>query len=124
MVRLGVLPDNAQTTASATNASPLSGANRSLHGTVYPCAALHRSELALGNIGREPLAAIHERSRKTYGRLTIDDQEDCRDCDFRHFCAGGCRAITYAATGRFESRAPNCQAIQDRIINALTQMPV
>lgn len=84
-------------------------------GTVYPCAALHRPELALGNVHDEDLGAIHERSVSRHLRYVADELEGCRDCDVRHFCAGGCRAVTYALTGSMDGPSPNCGQLKDRI---------
>jgi uncharacterized protein len=40
--------------------------------------------------------------------LTIDDKPDCRSCDWRYWCAGGCPVSTLRATGRADQRSPNC----------------
>ena len=36
------------------------------------------------------------------------DKEDCRDCEWRYFCAGGCPLTTFRATGRYDVKSPNC----------------
>lgn len=36
------------------------------------------------------------------------EKEGCRDCAFRHQCAGGCPLETFRATGRWDVRSPNC----------------
>jgi uncharacterized protein len=40
--------------------------------------------------------------------LLVDQKEGCRDCSWRHWCAGGCSVATFRATGRFDVRSPNC----------------
>lgn len=40
--------------------------------------------------------------------LLVEDKEGCRDCTWRHWCAGGCSLATFRATGRFDVRSPNC----------------
>ena len=40
--------------------------------------------------------------------LPVDEKEGCRDCQWRYWCAGGCPLVTYQATGRYDSRSPNC----------------
>ena len=40
--------------------------------------------------------------------LAVDEKEGCRDCAFRHQCAGGCPLETFRATGRWDVRSPNC----------------
>ncbi len=40
--------------------------------------------------------------------LSVDEKEGCRDCSWRYYCAGGCPALTYRATGRYDVKSPNC----------------
>lgn len=40
--------------------------------------------------------------------LSVHEKEGCRDCEWRYWCSGGCPALTYRATGRFDVRSPNC----------------
>jgi len=86
-------------------------------GTVYPCAALHRPELALGRLMEESLADIHARSVERHCRLAIDREEECRNCDLRHYCGGGCRAVNYALDGRLDGKSPHCEALKRRIMD-------
>jgi uncharacterized protein len=39
----------------------------------------------------------------------VDEKVGCRDCHWRYWCAGGCPALTYRVTGRFDIRSPNCR---------------
>jgi uncharacterized protein len=39
---------------------------------------------------------------------SVDEKEGCRDCEWKYWCAGGCPALTYRATGRFDVKSPNC----------------
>ena len=41
--------------------------------------------------------------------LLVEDKAGCRDCTWRHWCSGGCSVATFAATGRFDLRSPNCR---------------
>jgi uncharacterized protein len=38
----------------------------------------------------------------------VDEKEGCRECDWRYWCAGGCPALTYRVTGRYDVKSPNC----------------
>ena len=40
--------------------------------------------------------------------LPVEQKEGCRDCEWRHWCAGGCPIATFRATGRYDLRSPNC----------------
>ena len=40
--------------------------------------------------------------------LPVEQKAGCRDCTFRHRCAGGCPLETFRATGRWDVQSPNC----------------
>ncbi len=40
--------------------------------------------------------------------LPVAQKAGCRDCTFRHRCAGGCPLETFRATGRWDVQSPNC----------------
>ncbi len=39
---------------------------------------------------------------------SANEKEGCRGCEWRYWCSGGCPALTYKATGRFDIKSPNC----------------
>jgi len=39
----------------------------------------------------------------------VEEKEGCRTCHWRHWCAGGCPALTYRVTGRYDVKSPNCR---------------
>lgn len=41
--------------------------------------------------------------------ISVDEKEGCRDCTWRYWCAGGCPALTYRVTGRYDIKSPNCR---------------
>ena len=47
---------------------------------------------------------------------SVEEKEDCRTCEWRYSCAGGCPALTYHVTGSYDVKSPNC-----RIYKALFQ---
>lgn len=42
----------------------------------------------------------------------VEEKEGCRDCHWRFWCAGGCPALTYRTTGRYDIKSPNCHIYQ------------
>jgi len=40
--------------------------------------------------------------------LSVDEKDGCRDCTWRYWCAGGCPALTYRITDRYDVESPNC----------------
>lgn len=55
----------------------------------------------------DPLARVRK-SNDGICNLPVDDKAECRDCQWRYWCAGGCPLQTYRATGRYDARSPNC----------------
>lgn len=43
---------------------------------------------------------------------SIEQKAECRDCEWRYWCAGGCPLATWRATGRYDSRSPYCRIYQ------------
>lgn len=40
---------------------------------------------------------------------SVDHKAGCRDCTWRYHCAGGCPALTFRVTGRYDVQSPNCR---------------
>lgn len=76
-------------------------------GSVYPCHMLHNDQLVLGNIINEDLPTILQRGRYI-ADITVDEIEECMDCQFKYLCGGGCRARSFLYYGDFYHRDPFC----------------
>ena len=82
-------------------------------GTIYPCPSLAGAEMAAGSIRAEPLARIWRQSCRLQqvrreSRLSAREGT-CAGCFVRHWCLGGCRGETYAATGRPDAPSVTCR---------------
>jgi uncharacterized protein len=65
-------------------------------------------ERTLGDVFRDdPLTLVRNDTRTTLN-LLVEEKEGCRDCSWRYWCAGGCPVSTFAATGRYDVKSPNC----------------
>jgi uncharacterized protein len=62
-------------------------------GVCYPCYALMGTSHILGN-AFDGLATVLERN-SVYRRVTVDSNQQCRQCDLRYLCGGFCRAWSY-----------------------------
>lgn len=51
--------------------------------------------------------------------VPVDEKEGCRTCTWRYWCAGGCPALTYRVTGRYDVKSPNCRIYQALFPEAL-----
>lgn len=59
----------------------------------------------------DPLKVIRE-DRRGVQHISVNEKEGCRECSWRYWCAGGCPALTFRATGRFDVKSPNCRIYQ------------
>jgi len=55
----------------------------------------------------DPLARVRE-SSDGIRNLSVEDKAECRDCQWRYWCAGGCPLQAYRATGRYDAKSPHC----------------
>lgn len=59
----------------------------------------------------DPLAAVRADTIHLQNP-SVEEKEGCRHCHWRYWCAGGCAALTYRVTGRFDVKSPNCHVYQ------------
>jgi uncharacterized protein len=59
----------------------------------------------------DPLEII-QNDRKGVQGLTVEEKEECRTCDWRYWCAGGCPLLTHRMTKRYDIKSPNCRIYQ------------
>ncbi len=45
--------------------------------------------------------------------LAVDEKEECRECKWRYWCAGGCPLQAYRTTGRYDAKSPNCNIYRE-----------
>jgi uncharacterized protein len=50
---------------------------------------------------------------------SVEEKEGCRDCTWRYMCTGGCPALTFRVTGRYDVKSPNCRIYQALFPEAL-----
>jgi uncharacterized protein len=60
----------------------------------------------------DPLQFIRDDRDGVQG-LAVDEKEGCRTCIWRYWCSGGCPALTYRMTGRYDIQSPNCHIYQE-----------
>jgi uncharacterized protein len=56
----------------------------------------------------DPLAEVQV-DREGIQNLVVDDKEECRECQWKYWCAGGCPLETYRAAGRYDVKSPHCR---------------
>ncbi|NOZ12454.1 MAG: radical SAM protein [Acidobacteria bacterium] len=72
-------------------------------GGVFPCHTLHKPELLCGNIRDHGLQYVLQHSKiiEELKNFSVTDIEQCRNCDFKFLCGGGCLAMNYNMFGHF-----------------------
>jgi uncharacterized protein len=65
-------------------------------------------EHTIGDINdADPLIAVRQ-SQSGIVNSPVDQVSECQTCRWRYWCAGGCPLMAYRATGRYDSKSPNC----------------
>lgn len=80
-------------------------------GKVYPCPNHIRAEDCCGVLGHDELADLVRSSTVMCAmrdRYQLCRYDHCRDCAFRHWCAGDCRGEVMAVHGDPQTRSPHC----------------
>jgi radical SAM protein with 4Fe4S-binding SPASM domain len=76
-------------------------------GTVVPCHLFFSSrEFEIANVLEEGFR--EKLSAYASGLPTVDDIEECKDCNVRYFCGNGCWAHVQSARGAVDGRNPYC----------------
>jgi radical SAM protein with 4Fe4S-binding SPASM domain len=85
-------------------------------GNAYFCAAQRDiPEMRIGSIkeGHSLFDLVaFARADGRFPNLGSDTIEECRSCDYRYICAGGCRAMTWHQTGGLHHKHPNCHDLK------------
>jgi len=77
-------------------------------GHIVPCASMsHMKELYKGDLRKEPLKKIWEDNDRW--RLFRTENECKNSCEYFKICRGGCRLMSYLATGNVLAEDPLCK---------------
>ncbi len=75
-------------------------------GNVSKC-QMHMAQPITTTAAPDPLAWIRA-DQIGIQNISVEDKEECKQCDWKHWCTGGCPLVTHRATGRFDVKSPNC----------------
>ncbi|MBU6999152.1 MAG: radical SAM protein [Theionarchaea archaeon] len=81
------------------------------NGDIFPCFYMQFPEYRLGNI-KEDFSSIYDAHvMRTVLELDVDKIEECRTCEIRYFCGGGCRGFARHMCGSVLSPDPlDCES--------------
>lgn len=84
-------------------------------GSVYPCHMLMEDQFKRGNLTEKRLAEIlqENKCRKRCWENDVKDIAECRECEFKYLCGGGCRARAYFVRGSIQSPDPFCSMYKE-----------
>jgi len=77
-------------------------------GSLYPCHMLMEDEFKMGNLLEGDALDLLIRNTKNSYRITVDEINDCKNCEYKYLCGGGCRARAYLNTDSIEEKDPFC----------------
>ena len=79
-------------------------------GRVYPCCQSHRDEFYAGTIREHSLKELLETSDvfNQLRTLCVLDIPECRVCELRFICGGGCHVDRYRVHGHLKGLSPRC----------------
>jgi uncharacterized protein len=55
----------------------------------------------------DPLTDVRN-LQSDFQNISVDEKEECRDCKWRYWCAGGCPLLTYRTHRRNDVKSPYC----------------
>jgi uncharacterized protein len=57
----------------------------------------------------DPLTAV-QNARGDFQNIPADQKDECRDCTWKYWCAGGCPLLAFKTTGQINTPSPYCHA--------------
>ncbi|OGS06516.1 MAG: hypothetical protein A2270_07470 [Elusimicrobia bacterium RIFOXYA12_FULL_51_18] len=71
-------------------------------GDIFPCQSLMHEEFKMANIFDGDWQEKVKRSSTALMPKLLAEKKGCTDCQYKHFCGGGCPAIGYRLHGNFD----------------------
>ncbi len=75
-------------------------------GQVAKCQMQIDKSITTANV-KDPLAIVRS-DKKGIQNISVEEKEDCRSCEWKYWCTGGCPVVTNLKTGRYDVKSPNC----------------
>ncbi len=76
------------------------------NGDIFPCHMFYDSRFLMGNALRDNLNEFFEKHRDPLVHLS--EKEECKNCEYRYLCGGGCAFRGYVNTGSVQGLDPLC----------------
>jgi len=99
------------------------GVSISSDGGIYPCHMFNGMEdFKIGNALTDCIYNVVNSESNELLTITVDDVEQCKDCDVRYLCGGGCRFRGYALYGSVKKYDRFCSSYHKNIIKTINNM--
>lgn len=83
-------------------------------GEVYPCHMMHDAQFSFGNAFSDDSESIlNSASRTNFCSSSVDHYSECKVCDIRYLCGGGCRARAFYSSGLANGKDSYCEMIKE-----------
>ena len=56
---------------------------------------------------QDPLALVRA-DQTSLQNLSVEEKEECKSCEWKYWCTGGCSLATFRATRRYDVKSPHC----------------
>jgi radical SAM protein with 4Fe4S-binding SPASM domain len=91
------------------------------NGDLYPCHMLHYPEFRIGNLNEDDIHKLYYESPllEDLRNINVDNIKQCKICEVRNFCGGGCRARIDFKTSGLKGNDPFCVFEKESILEAL-----
>ena len=83
-------------------------------GNAYPCVAWRTSDAYIGNVFTDGLEQVLKSKQfADFAERSVDTIQQCKECEFRYLCGGGCRAWNNEKD-KINAPPANCDHLQER----------
>lgn len=76
------------------------------YGQVAKC-QMQMQDLINNANSSDPLQAVRK-DKKGVQNVSVNEKEECAECEWRYWCTGGCPLQTYQSTNSYFRKSPNC----------------
>ena len=80
------------------------------NGRVAQCQMLMNRPV--GNVQNEDPLSLVRKQTAGIQNLSVLNKQGCDQCQWRHWCTGGCPLTTYRSSGSYDQKSPNCHIYQ------------
>jgi len=94
------------------------------NGDLYPCNSFQDGPLRAGNVREQTLEEIWRKSSvcQTFQNLSVLDIHECRGCELKFICSGGCLAETFRTFQDLRVRSPYCSVYKEIYWNLIAEL--